>query len=188
MPTGFPTDWTPATVSNLAGASFTFTLDETDEAIVAEFNNPAEAMMFIANTGMKFEYSRISGAVRVGGAVVPLPKQPKARRACTYKECGLVAVGHNQHYIPVLRAMNQKYMWFPIEVLEHDGTKITFAFTSPNGTETVCAYNHNPEELARATEYNPDWKVLRYTTGGGNSRKAILVSMEPPTPCTVAWV
>ena len=112
MPTVFPTDWTPATVSNLAGASFTFTLDETDEAIVAEFNNPAEAMMFIANTGMKFEYSRIAGAVRVGDAVVPLPQQPKARRACMYKECDLVAVGHNQHYIPVLRAMNHMYFWF----------------------------------------------------------------------------
>lgn len=185
MPTGFPTDWTPATVSNLAGASFTFTLDETDEAIVAEFNNPAEAMMFIANTGMKFEYSRISGAVRVGDAVVPLPKQPKARRACTYKECDLRAVGHNQHYIPVLRALNQKDMWFPIDVVEQEGAKITFTFNSPRGAEIVTAYNHNPEQLAKAQEYNPDWRVLRYTTDAGSSYTAILLSMEPPTPCTV---
>ena len=104
-----PTDWTPATLSHASGTTFAFTLDETGETVVAEFDNPVEAFQFVGNTGPKFDYSPSASAVRVGDDAVPLPKQPAARRECTYKECDRQARGHKNHYIPVLRAMNQRY-------------------------------------------------------------------------------
>ena len=77
--------------------------------VAAEFDNPVEAFQFVGNTGPKFDYSPSASAVRVGDDAVPLPKQPAARRECTYKECDRQARGHKNHYIPVLRAMNQRY-------------------------------------------------------------------------------
>lgn len=179
-------DWTSATLSNLQGAKFTFTLDETGEVVVAAFDSPADAMSFIGNTGPKFDYSAAEGAVRdARGTVVPLPRMPKGRRECSYKECDMHAEGHKQHYIPVLRAMNLKYSWFPIEVVEQDGTKLTFRFTSVVGEELVTGYNHDPEELALAQQYNPDWNILRYTVNNGESYRAILLSQKPLAPCSM---
>lgn len=55
--------------------------------------------------------------------------------------------------------------------------------STPLGDDTITAHNHNPEDLALAQEYNPDWKILRYTVDGGGYR-AILLSDKPVTPCT----
>ena len=107
-------------------------------------------------------------------------------RTCTYHECDRRTAGHNDHYIPVLRAMNQKYGWFPIEILEQDGTKLTFSFRSPLGDETRTAYNHNPELLAQAQQFNPDWNILRFKRDGGTAYRAILLSQKPLAPCTTA--
>ena len=178
-----PTDWTPATLAHMSGTTFAFTLDETGESVVAKFDSPMEAARFVGNTGPKFDYSPKAGAIRVGDAVVPLPKQPAGRRECTYKECDRQAEGHKNHYIPVLRAMNLKHSWFPVEAAEQDGTKLTFRFRSAVGEENVTSYNHDPEELALAEEYNPDWNILRFKTENGRYR-AVLLSKKPLTPCT----
>ena len=184
-PSSMPTDWTPATLAHMSGTTFAFTLDETGESVVAKFDSPMEVARFVGNTGPKFDYSPTAGAVRVGDAAVPLPKRPAERRECTYKECDRQAEGHNNHYIPVLRAMNQKHLWFPVEAVEQDGTKRTFRFRSAVGEETATGYNHNPEDLARAEEYNPEWAILRFKTEDRRYR-AVMLSKRPLTPCTAA--
>ncbi|QXB19179.1 hypothetical protein SAMN04488531_0788 [Corynebacterium coyleae] len=183
MSFGMPTDWTPATLSSMDGLTFAFTLDETGEVVVAKFDSAAQGHEFVANTGATFDYSPSAAAVRVGDDAVPFPKRPATRRTCTYRECDQRTRGHNQHYIPVLRAMNQKFCWFPIDILAHDGTTLTFRVSTPLGDDTITAHNHNPEDLALAQEYNPDWKILRYTVDGGGYR-AILLSDQPVTACT----
>ena len=176
-------DWTPATLSNLAGMEITFTLDATGDPVVASFATAEEAMRFVANTGPKFEYSAAEAAVRdANGTVVPLPARPAGRRECGPKECDMIANGHKPHWIPALRAANgPKEDWLPITILEQDGTKMVFS--TEEGVETV--YNHDPERVAGALYFNRSWQVLR--GGMGETGYPVsLVSFSPIGPCSCA--
>lgn len=173
-------DWTPATLSNLAGSDFTFILDGTNEVVVAPFDTPFEAMQFIGNTGPKFEYSPSEAAVRVDGTVIPLPKRPHARRMCGPAECDMRISGHKDHYIPVLRALNQRDNWHPIELLSIEGAKVVFAC----GDEVRTVYHHDPALVMECDEYNPDWNVLRKRHP--NHFTVALLSSKPIGPCTCA--
>lgn len=107
------------------------------------------------------------------------------QEGCAAEKCRLIAAGHKPHWGPVLRAANEpKENWEAVQVLQVEGTKATLQ--TPRGTLTV--YNHNPQRLAGAAEFNRQYKILRgrpkKDPDTGDTRHQVSwVSLEPITAC-----
>ena len=111
---------------------------------------------------------------------------PSTQECSAAEKCRLIAAGHKPHWGPALRAANgPKENWEAVQVLQVEGTKATLQ--TPRGTLTV--YNHNPQRLAGAAEFNRQYKILRgrpkKDPNTGDTRHQVSwVSLEPITACS----
>ena len=167
-------DWTPAVLDNITGTQLTFTTDLG--TVVRDVGSTMAAMFIIAEVGTRFEFSAELNAVRgKSGEAITLPES-EPRRIVDHEHCEIRARGHHLHHFPALRAINNvDSTWEPIEVLEVDGQKVTFA----TADGMVTGYTHDPERFAGMREFNRTWRVLR-----DPNRKLCDYSTSPIGPCT----
>ncbi|WP_291313947.1 hypothetical protein [Corynebacterium sp. UBA2622] len=179
-PAELPDDWVPGEFGNLDAVTLTFTAG--GETHLREFDSALAAMGVVPLLLAGFEFSLSRNAVRLGsGEVVLLPVQAKPRKRVGPDECTLVAQGHRPHWGPALRAANRPgEEWVPVTFLEVDGNRVTMQ--TPTGIEVV--YDHNPDRLVTAVEYNARWSMLRGAWDGQGRCTAHWVSHAPITPCT----
>ena len=180
-------DWVEAHVETINGSVLTFSAG--GESHVQHYSDPLAALLTFATLKDDFEYSAHRHQARLStGRVIAFPTGANLRTRCSAEECDLVVAGHRPFWAPVLRASNGPIeQWVPIEVLNVEGVKATFA--TPTGQITV--YNHQPQLLARAVEMHEKHHVLRCapTTDpetGHRSHRVLWGSREPITACSKA--
>lgn len=176
-------DWTPAMLRSLSGATIVFTAGESP--VLRTFDSAGDAAGFVAEAGGWFEFCAENNAVRnVKGQVLELPVLKTPQRFVDHTECALILEGHRPHYIPALRAANgPAELWKPVEFLSAEGQKVSF--TTSDGVLTV--YHHAPERLHEAVEVNLEYPILRgagekYPDGQGG-RACFMYSTTPIGPC-----
>lgn len=155
--------WIPATLDNIQHTTLTF--HAGGELHVRAFATPFDALDAVRRSGAAFDFSPERNQLRShdDGQLVSLPAESAGGVPTDHTYCQLVASGHRPHWIPILRALNDREegSWRDIEVLQVEGTKVTFA----HDDGVVQGWFHNPRQLAAATRFHPKWHVLQFASG-----------------------
>lgn len=175
--------WAPAMLDNLTGKTLTFLVEGSP--VVRTFPTSEAVVDFMGTAGTRFEFNALDNSVRsLDGVVIRLPELAEPHHFVPHTKCRLITGGHNVHYIPALRAVNNRNtLWLPVDILEVEDQKVTFA--TPEGV--TVGYTHDPERFARMREYAPEWGVLRGAAKehalGGTSHEICNFARGPIGPC-----
>ncbi len=180
LPAELPDDWMPGHLDNLDTVTLTFTAG--NEAHVREYDSALAAAFLVQEISAGFEFSPSRNAVRTAlGEVILLPVETRPRTRVEPSRCTLVANGHRPHWGPALRAGNGPAEdWVPVTFLAVDGNRVTMR----TPTATVEVYNHDPDRLVTAVEYNERWGILRGAWDERGGCSSHWISLSPIPPCS----